>query len=110
MREGVRVYEEDYKFLHMKAYFVDERELSIGSMNNDQWSFFCNNEANLYFRSEHSRHPVMRRFSRIVGELKGQCSEVRQEEYAVVPGASAKFWKHGLNFFTWVMKNRALYK
>ena len=43
MSKGAEVLEEDYKFLHMKAYFVDGKRLSIGSMNNDQWSFFCNN-------------------------------------------------------------------
>ncbi len=69
--KGAYVLEEDYKFLHMKAYFVDDRVLSIGSMNNDQWSFFCNNEANLYFRSERASHPVMARFAGIVEELKG---------------------------------------
>ena len=89
---------------------MDDRKLSIGSMNNDQWSFFCNNEANLYFRSEDPGHPVMKRFAGIVSELKSQCAEVNKEEYTFVAGTNAKFWKYGLNFFTWVMRNRALYK
>jgi len=48
MLNGVKVYEEPYKFLHMKAYQVDDEKLNIGSFNQDITSFYCNNEANLY--------------------------------------------------------------
>lgn len=47
LKAGAKVYEEPYKFLHMKALSVDGEYLSIGSFNQDNTSFYCNNEANL---------------------------------------------------------------
>jgi len=47
MKGGIKVFEEPYKYLHMKVYSVDDNYLNIGSFNQDVTSFFCNNEANL---------------------------------------------------------------
>lgn len=45
---GAIVYEEPYKFLHMKAVVVDDGKfITLGSLNQDIWSFYCNNEANI---------------------------------------------------------------
>lgn len=33
MEKGVKVYEEPYKYLHMKVYSVDDNYLNIGSFN-----------------------------------------------------------------------------
>lgn len=47
-KHGAVVYEEPYKFLHMKAIEIDDcKQVNVGSFNHDLWSFFCNNEANL---------------------------------------------------------------
>ena len=44
----MHVYEEPYKFLHMKAVDVDYgKYLTIGSLNQDHCSFYQNNEANV---------------------------------------------------------------
>ena len=40
LKSGAKVYEEPYKFLHMKALSVDNKFLSIGSMNQDNTSFY----------------------------------------------------------------------
>lgn len=46
------IYEEPFSFLHMKAISVDNsRALTMGSFNQDIWSFYCNNEANLLFQN-----------------------------------------------------------
>ena len=44
---GAKVYEEPYKYLHMKALSVDDKYLTIGSMNQDNTSFYENNEVNI---------------------------------------------------------------
>ena len=51
MLNGVKVYEEPYKFLHMKGYAIDDNYLNIGSFNHDVTSFYCNNEANMLIRT-----------------------------------------------------------
>ncbi len=51
--KGAVIHEEPFKYLHMKAIEVDDgRILTMGSFNQDHWSFYCNNEANLYFKRE----------------------------------------------------------
>mmetsp|Transcript_6788 Transcript_6788/g.11420 ORF Transcript_6788/g.11420 Transcript_6788/m.11420 type:complete len:107 (-) Transcript_6788:229-549(-) len=46
--KGAKVYEEPYKFLHMKAVDIDNGQyLTIGSLNQDHCSFYQNNEANV---------------------------------------------------------------
>jgi phosphatidylserine/phosphatidylglycerophosphate/cardiolipin synthase-like enzyme len=46
--KGAKVYEEPFKFLHMKAIDVDDGKfLTVGSLNADHCSFYCNNEANV---------------------------------------------------------------
>jgi len=42
------VKEEPFKYLHMKAIEVDDGKImTLGSFNQDHWSFYCNNEANI---------------------------------------------------------------
>jgi phosphatidylserine/phosphatidylglycerophosphate/cardiolipin synthase-like enzyme len=49
--KGAVIYEEPFKYLHMKAIEVDDGKImTMGSFNQDHWSFYCNNEANLYYR------------------------------------------------------------
>jgi len=56
MRRGAKVYEEPYKYLHMKAVDVDNgRYLTIGSLNQDHCSFYQNNEANILLSDERKR-------------------------------------------------------
>jgi phosphatidylserine/phosphatidylglycerophosphate/cardiolipin synthase-like enzyme len=46
IKRGAEVYEYRHQFLHMKAYLTDGK-VSIGSMNNDRWSWYVNNELNI---------------------------------------------------------------
>ncbi len=41
IKKGVKVYEEPYKYLHMKAFDIDDgKYLTIGSLNMDHCSFY----------------------------------------------------------------------
>ena len=44
---GCKVYEVSENYLHTKAYQVDNKHYSIGSFNNDRWSWKLNNEVNM---------------------------------------------------------------
>ena len=58
----IKVYEEPYKFLHMKAVVIDDgRYITLGSLNQDTWSFYCNNEANILLVNEgaNTRPPTL---------------------------------------------------
>ena len=57
MKKGVKVYEEPYKYLHMKAYQIDDSYFSIGSFNQDVTSFYCNNEANIVIKTDPTKDP-----------------------------------------------------
>lgn len=47
VKKGCKVYEINEKLLHMKLYQIDGKHYSIGSFNNDPWSWNVNNEANI---------------------------------------------------------------
>jgi phosphatidylserine/phosphatidylglycerophosphate/cardiolipin synthase-like enzyme len=52
INHGVKVYEEPYKYLHMKAVDIDSgKYITIGSLNQDHCSFYMNNEANVVVES-----------------------------------------------------------
>ena len=44
--KGMQVYEYRHQYLHMKAYLSDGK-VNVGSMNNDRWSWYVNNELNI---------------------------------------------------------------
>jgi phosphatidylserine/phosphatidylglycerophosphate/cardiolipin synthase-like enzyme len=43
IKKGLRVYESHEKILHSKVYVFDEKVMTIGSFNNDRWSWKINN-------------------------------------------------------------------
>jgi cardiolipin synthase len=47
LKRGARVYETRNFLLHSKVYMFDKRWLTLGSMNNDRWSWLINNEVNI---------------------------------------------------------------
>ena len=47
MKKGGKVFEIKDKYLHMKVYGVDNKMFTIGSLNNDYWSWGINNEINV---------------------------------------------------------------
>ena len=56
--KGANVSEEPFKYLHMKAISIDDgKVMTLGSFNQDHWSFYCNNEANIVIK-DHTRQPA----------------------------------------------------
>ena len=75
---GAVVYEEPYKFLHMKAVVVDDGKfMTLGSMNQDVWSFYCNNEANILLVNDkvNQNRPTLAytTFMQVFNNLKREC-------------------------------------
>jgi phosphatidylserine/phosphatidylglycerophosphate/cardiolipin synthase-like enzyme len=52
IRKGVNVYESHEKILHAKAYIFDSKIMTVGSFNNDRWSWRISNEVNMSIHSE----------------------------------------------------------
>ena len=72
---GAKVYEEPYKYLHMKAICVDDKYLSMGSFNQDNTSFYCNNEANLLITrhiSDENKIGSIPTFDKVFNNLKSE--------------------------------------
>lgn len=47
IRNNVSVYETTERMLHSKVYLFDDKVMTMGSMNNDRWSWKINNEVNI---------------------------------------------------------------
>jgi len=108
LKAGAKVYEEPYKFLHMKALSVDDEYLTMGSFNQDNTSFYCNNEANLVIKNElNAKESSLYTFDDIFNNLREECIEVSlDEKYTWFGGFKAFFWKRMLDIHLIVMRNR----
>lgn len=99
IEHGATVYEEPYKFLHMKAVVVDEgRFITLGSLNQDIWSFYCNNEANVLLVNENAdeNKPTLAytTFMQVFNNLKRECRRVdMNEKYTATSYIENAFWK-----------------
>lgn len=109
--KGAVIYEEPFKYLHMKAIEVDEgRILTMGSFNQDHWSFYCNNEANLYYRRERpspNAQQMHEQFLRTFSQLKRESRLVNFEEgYSLGGYFEVTFWKLVLGVSHFIANNR----
>lgn len=43
IKQGLSVYELHEKILHSKTYIIDEKKITVGSFNNDRWSWKISN-------------------------------------------------------------------
>ena len=103
---GMKVYEEPYKFLHMKAYWIDGRYLNIGSFNQDVTSFYCNNEANVLIESKDDLR-TFTEFGEMFDRLKSECNLVDpNERYSPWGYVRSKFWRLFVEGTYFLMKNR----
>ena len=111
LKAGAKVYEEPYKFLHMKAICVDDKYLSMGSFNQDNTSFYWNNEANLII-TRNTEDPKDKRgsipeFMDVFTKLKNEWIPVDiKEKYTTIGYMKAFFWKRMLDIHYFVMRNR----
>ncbi len=99
MSHGAEVYEEPYKFLHMKAVVVDDGKfITLGSLNQDIWSFYCNNEANILLVNDKAdlKTPTLAytTFMQVFNNLKRECRPVDiSEKYSPMGYIENTFWK-----------------
>lgn len=110
LKSGAKVYEEPYKYLHMKALSVDDKYLTLGSMNQDNTSFYENNEANIVIENKQdiqSPGSVFPKFQSIFKNLREECNLVDpKERYSLTGGMKAFFWKRCLDIHYFVTNNR----
>lgn len=109
MEKGVKVYEEPYKYLHMKVYSVDDQYFNIGSFNQDVTSFFCNNEANLLVSTTQPNQikSIMPFFNSFFSNLKKECVPVNPyEKYTWGNYLKTRFWNLWVEGTYFTMHNR----
>ena len=71
--------EEPFKYLHMKAIEVDDgRMMTLGSFNQDHWSFYCNNEANMFVKQMAPKidYKAHRQFTEVFHRLREESRPV----------------------------------
>lgn len=109
LKKGVKVYEEPYKYLHMKAVDIDSgRFLTIGSLNQDHCSFYQNNEANVLITGN-GKTPEYRQFEQIYRNLRNESVLVDPKEtYQWSSYLENKFWRFTLVMTRWVCMNREM--
>lgn len=96
----------------MKAVVVDDgRYITIGSLNQDIWSFYCNNEANVLLVNEHTdiEKPTLayKTFLKVFNNLKRECRIVDEnEKYRPMGKIENMFWRFFLNTSYLITKNR----
>lgn len=93
----LKVYEEPYKYLHMKAVVIDDgKYITLGSLNQDAWSFYCNNEANVLLVNENPdpKNPTLAylTFLKVFNNLKRECRPVDREERYSPMGKLENYW------------------
>lgn len=94
---NIKIYEEPYKYLHMKAVVIDDgRYMTLGSLNQDTWSFYCNNEANVLLVNEQAKDKpdtlAYLTFMKVFNNLKRECRLVDQEERYTPMGKLENMW------------------
>lgn len=113
LKKGVKVYEEPYKFLHMKAVNVDNgRFLTIGSLNQDHCSFYQNNEANVLLTNQKGiKTEEYKQFEQIYNNLRNECRMVDPSEtYGWSSYIENRFWRVSLFAIRWFCLNREIRK
>jgi cardiolipin synthase A/B len=104
LENGVEVYEFLDKLLHMKAYYVDNKTLSIGSLNNDRTSFIMNNEANYLIKKNPHNEQFFTDFESMVCNLDINTRRVMLNTYKNPFRLAYSYWWY---FFLWGMEKLA---
>jgi cardiolipin synthase len=101
IQNGVEVHEYLDKYLHMKAYYIDKKYLTVGSLNNDKTSFILNGEANYLIKRNNQNNKVFDEFENVVVDLKQNCRIVpAYQKMNVFRYLMSSWW----NFFIWCME------
>jgi cardiolipin synthase len=101
MENGIEVNEYMDKYLHMKAYYIDRKYLSTGSLNNDKTSFILNGEANYLIKRNSFNEKLFEDFENVVVDIKKNCritAMVQKKNF--LRSTLSNWW----NFFIWCME------
>lgn len=90
LSKGIRVFETRERLLHSKVYMFDKNYISMGSMNNDRWSWVINNECNIGIQDPRIYEEVDEYYK----DLKSTCREVKRGYKITADQASSiMFWQ-----------------
>lgn len=104
IKKGLKVYEMHDKFLHMKAYFADDEVFTLGSFNNDRWSWKINNEANIYVENTYEAQKF-RKY--IIDDVKSKCKLMNlNDNVGWIRSFRIHFWKFFLYCSEWAMNQK----
>lgn len=96
LQNGATIYEFLDKSFHMKAYYIDNKLLNLGSFNNDITSFYCNNEANYLIRKNSQNGKIFMDFNKMLENIKKNCHKV---DY--IPKNQFPYWRRfAFGFFS----------
>jgi len=102
---GIEVYEYTPKVMHMKAYLCDD-EITVGSFNNDKWSWGLNNELNLYITDP----KLTQKLVPIIEQIKLKSQKVQNNPLPLWKKSLIRFWEVFLYLSEVVMDRRKYYK
>lgn len=101
IENGAEIHEYLDKYLHMKAYYVDRKYLTTGSLNNDKTSFILNGEANYLLKRNSINEKVFQNFENEIFDLKKNCRMVTlYQKRSTFRLILSTWW----NFFIWCME------
>jgi phosphatidylserine/phosphatidylglycerophosphate/cardiolipin synthase-like enzyme len=94
----------------MKAVEIDDgKMMTLGSFNQDHWSFYCNNEANIFVKrkSNIAGYKAHRQFVNVFNRLKEECRPVDfTEAFSPAGYIENTFWQLVLNVSHIIANNR----
>lgn len=102
IKNGVEVYEFMDKYLHMKAYYIDGKIISMGSLNNDKTSFLINNEANYLIKKNEKNKELFSDFDAMLANISTNTRRVELNTYKNPIRFSYSYWWY---FFLWCMEH-----
>jgi len=104
INKGLQVYEMHDKYLHMKAYFADDEVFTLGSFNNDRWSWKINNEANIYVENAMEAYKFKKL---IIEDVKSKCKLLNlNEQIGWIRTFRIHFWEFFLSVSEWTMNQK----
>jgi cardiolipin synthase len=113
--KGAVVKEEPFSFLHMKVCEIDNgREITIGSMNQDHWSYETNNEANVHIANvegakaeDYMKQKSYQSYLKVYNRLWRECRYVdRDEQYTTGGWFNNELWRYFFKGLMFIAKDR----
>ncbi len=91
--KGIQVNETKERLLHSKVYLTDGKEINLGSMNNDRWSWRINNEVNLSIHDEREYEWLDLYFEKMMNRSR---PVTKNYTISASRAASISFWQNFL--------------